>query len=122
HHILYAGDCGFAEGWLLLYFGLHVHVDMRNTRQRAEQHYRIIAHLILGRTRRSRQNKVKGDVAALDLQILDEPERDNVSVQVRILDLAKLGENLLLADHRILLSGKKFHSIFLGCSRKARAL
>ena len=47
---------------------------------------RLIAHLILHRTRRRRQLDRERDAAAVDLQILDEAEADDVAVQIGIAD------------------------------------
>ena len=47
---------------------------------------RLIAHLILDRTRRRRQLDRERDAAAVDLQILDEPEADDVAVEIGIPD------------------------------------
>jgi hypothetical protein len=46
---------------------------------------RLVAHLILHGTRRSRQLDGERHLLAIDLEILDESERDDVAVKIRIL-------------------------------------
>ena len=61
---------------------------------------RLIAHLILHRTRRRRQLDGERDAAAVDRQILDEPEADDVAVQVGIVDdLQRLEHQRFLYRH-----------------------
>ena len=64
----------------------HLHVDAGDTGHLQHGGARLIAHLILDRTRRRRQLDGEGDLPAVNLEILDEAERDDVLVKIRILD------------------------------------
>ena len=58
---------------------------------------RLIAHLILHRTRRRRQlDRERRPAPSIDLQVLDESERDDVAVEIRIVD------DLQRVEHRAL--------------------
>ena len=46
---------------------------------------RLLAHLLLDRAGWRRQLDREGDVATADLQVADEPEGDDVTVEVRVL-------------------------------------
>ena len=64
----------------------HLHVDRGDARHLHHGGARLIAHLILDRTRRRRQLDGERDAAAIDLQVLDEPEADDVAVKIGIAD------------------------------------
>src|SRR3990172_4059809 len=63
-----------------------LHVHRAHARQLHHSRSRLIAHLILHRTRRRGELDRERDAIALDLQILDEPEADDVAVEIRIRD------------------------------------
>ena len=78
----------------------HLHVDRADARQLHHRGARLIAHLILHRTRRRRQLDRERDAAAVDRQILDEPEADDVAVEIGIADdLQRLEHARLLNLH-----------------------
>ena len=47
---------------------------------------RLIAHQILHRTRRRRQLDREGDAAAVDDEVLDEAQADDIAMKIRVLD------------------------------------
>ena len=61
---------------------------------------RLIAHLILHRTRRRRQLDRERDAAAVDPQILDEAEAHDVAMKIGIADdLQRIEDRLLVQNH-----------------------
>ena len=78
----------------------HLHVDRGDAGQLHHRGARLIAHLILHRTRRRRQLDGERDAAAVDLQILDEAEADDVAVEIGIADdLERLEHRRLFNCH-----------------------
>ena len=78
----------------------HLHVDGGHARQLHHGGARLIAHLVLHRTRRRRQLDRERDAAAVDLQILDEPETDDVAIEIGIADdLQRLEHARLIKGH-----------------------
>ena len=80
----------------------HLHVDRADARELHHRRARLIAQLILHRTRRRRQLDRERDPAAVDRQVLDEPEADDVAVEIGILDDLQRGKNGALLDLHIL--------------------
>ncbi len=66
--------------------GRHFDVHRGDARQRRHRGVCLIAHLILHRARRRRQLDAERHAAAVNAQVLDEAERDDVLVQIGILD------------------------------------
>ena len=88
------GADGFADA------RAHLHVDGRHAGQLHHGGARLIAHLILHRTRRRRQLDRERDTAAVDLEVLDEAERHDVAVQIGIVDdLQRVEDGGLLNLH-----------------------
>ena len=78
----------------------HLHVDAAHARHLHHRGARLIAHLILHRTRRRRQLDRERDAAAVDLEILDEAEAHDVALQVGIADdLQRVEHGALLNCH-----------------------
>src|SRR5262249_27925078 len=75
-------------------------VDRLHAGQLHDGGTRLIAHLILHGTRRRRELDREGDAAAVDLQLLDEPEADDVAIEIGIAnDLQRLENGALLNLH-----------------------
>src|SRR5580765_6467070 len=64
----------------------HLHVDRGHAGNLHHGGPRLVAHLVLDRTRRRRQLDGERDAAALDLQIFDEAESDDVAIQIGVPD------------------------------------
>ena len=79
--------------------GRHLDVDRGHARQRGHARVRLVAHLILHRARRRRQLDAERHAAAVDAQVLDEAERDDVLVQVGILDGHERAEHRRFGNH-----------------------
>ena len=56
----------------------HLDIDRRDAGQRRDRRVRLVAQLIFHGARRRRQLDGERHAAAVDAQILDEPERDDV--------------------------------------------
>ena len=76
----------------------HLDLDRGHPRQRGHHGAGVIAHLILDRARRRRQLDGERHLAAADAHVLDELERDDVAVQVRIAHRAERLEDGLFSD------------------------
>ena len=63
----------------------HLHIDYGDTWHLHDGRPGLIAHLILDGTRRRRQLDRERHGAPVDLEILDESQRDDVSMQIRVL-------------------------------------
>jgi hypothetical protein len=78
----------------------HLHVHRADAGQLHHRRARLIAHLILDRTRRRRQLDREPDTAAVDGEALDEPQADDVAIEIRIAyDLQRLEDGRLLDLH-----------------------
>ena len=62
---------------------------------------RLIAHLILHRTGGRRQLDGERHAPAVDAQVLDEPERHDVLVEIGILDDLQCVEDRLFCNHSL---------------------
>ena len=84
----------------------HLDGDARHAGKRADHRAGLIAHLILDRTRRRRQLDRKRDRAAVDAQVLDELERDDVAIEVGIAHgLERIEDGGFGDGHKAILSG-----------------
>src|SRR5581483_3808671 len=77
----------------------HRAVDTLDPRDRADQLLRLEQELVAHRARRRGELELERDDAVLDVEVFDEPERDDVLMKIRILDLRELREDLLFGDH-----------------------
>src|SRR5262249_26495097 len=64
----------------------HLNLDRLHARQRHHRRTRLIAQMVLHRTGRRRQLDAERHAAVGEAQVLDEPERDDVLVEIGILD------------------------------------
>src|SRR5439155_11031265 len=78
--------------------GAHLHVNARNARHAENGGARLVAHLVLDGTRGCRQLDGESDAVAVDPQALDEPQADNVTVEIGVADDLEGFENRRVVD------------------------
>src|SRR3990170_4247375 len=79
----------------------HGHLGLPHARQSEYQLSGLILHLVLYRTGRRREVDLKTHRCILDLDVPHEPQRDDVPMEVGILDPAEGLQDVLLADARL---------------------
>ena len=81
----------------------HLDVDRGHTGQRGNQRVRLIAHLIFDRAGRRRKLDAECHAPAVDAEVLDEAERDDVSVEVGVPDAHERAKHRLFGNHLLIL-------------------
>ena len=71
------------------HLGGHGHTDGFNAGNRTDSLLSLVAELIFDRAGRRRQLDGKRDSIAAHLEVLDEPQRHDIPVKVRVNDLPK---------------------------------
>src|SRR5262249_42104044 len=79
---------------------LHVDGDVADPGQAANGVLRLLLQLIPHRAGRGRQHDREAYAVALDRETLNKPQRNEIAVQVRILDRAKLAQHFFAAGIR----------------------
>src|SRR5262249_1972970 len=92
----------FIELRRLSHFACHLDINVSNARQCFNQRNRFVTHLVLHRAGRSGEVEIKRYFAALDLQITDEAQRDNILAKIGVLNTFQNSEYLLLGHTRVL--------------------
>jgi hypothetical protein len=69
--------------------GRHRHDDIRNTGQPSDKLFRLPLKFIFDRACRSRERDIKGNVRAVDPDVLHKPQAHDIAVKIRIDDTFK---------------------------------
>ena len=100
--VLHALQRGLVHRRRCPHFRRHINVNLLHAGESLHQRNRLVPHLIFDRASRRSEIHVKSNIAAIDLEVADKAQRNDVLVQIRVFYPLKNIQNLLFGDAAIL--------------------